>query len=235
MLSYLAAPMARAGGVFPDARITLCLAAPRRYPKLRSRRRDHARRRRAYAEDARRGRRGRNLASGTCEYQQEPRRPRPHRTQERPAYRTPSPPRRAVLTTTMNERSSVTMDPRTSGCRGRSPRASPSTASGTCRRHPAPRDFAGNRRSPHGRWTPRGVPAPVRPLSAPPCRPRWGRVLHTAVLSRRCSAWALMVAGSLYDLVIRSRHACSAAGVKSIHSRPASPRRAGMWPHSAHA
>jgi hypothetical protein len=63
----------------------------------------------------------------------------------------------------------------------------------------------------------------------------WGRALHTAILSRRCAAWALVSAGSLYELAIRRRHACSTAGVKWIHSRPAGPRRAGTWPHSAHA
>ena len=39
------------------------------------------------------------------------RRPDPHRTHERPAYRTPQAPGRAVLTSTISERSSVTMHP----------------------------------------------------------------------------------------------------------------------------
>jgi hypothetical protein len=43
-------------------------------------------------------------------------------------------------------------------------------------------------------------------------------MFHPAVLSRRCSAWASMSAGSLYDLVTRSGQACSAEGVKSTHS-----------------
>ena len=73
-------------------------------------------------------------------------------------------------------------------------------------------------------------PAPWPPPSARSGQPRWGRALHTAILSRRCAAWALISGGSLYELAIFCRQACSAAGVKVIHSRPASPRRAGRQP-----
>ena len=64
----------------------------------------------------------------TCQARRTPRRPPAHRTQERPAYRTPSPPDRAVLITTMNRRSSVSMHPRTPGYPYQRPSRSPSTS-----------------------------------------------------------------------------------------------------------
>ena len=51
----------------------------------------------------------------------------PHRTQERPAYRTPRPPRRAVLSRHNEQRSSMTMDPRTPGRPDQSSSRTPST------------------------------------------------------------------------------------------------------------
>ena len=54
-------------------------------------------------------------------------RARPHRTPKRPAYPAPTHPRRTVLTMTINERSSVTMHPRSRGYPHRAP-SSPSSA-----------------------------------------------------------------------------------------------------------
>src|ERR1019366_327538 len=66
------------------------------------------------------------------------------------------------------------------------PSSSSGTAGGISRARRARRAGAGTRRSPHGRCTPCGPPAPA-PLLSARCDPRqWGRVLHTAILSRRC-------------------------------------------------
>ena len=108
----------------------------------------------------------------TCQGRQAPRRPRPHRTQERPAYRTPQAPGRAVLTITMNKGSSVTMHPRTSGCPDRSPSPSPSTAAGRQPPRPARSASGGTRKSPGGRAVRPFLPALRLPLSARSGRPR---------------------------------------------------------------
>ena len=73
----------------------------------------------------------------TCQARRTPSRPRAHRTPKRPAYPAPTHPGRTVLTMTINERSSVTMHPRTPGCQDRSPSpALPAPPPGTRPPHP---------------------------------------------------------------------------------------------------
>src|SRR5216683_305307 len=95
------------------------------------------------------------------------------------------------------------------------------------RPHPAATAPAGNHRSRDGTLAPPLSPAPWLPPSGPPCPRQWGRVLHTAFLSRRCAAWVLTSGGSLYELAILRRHAVSISAVKQIHRRPPGPRREG--------
>ncbi len=87
------------------------LAHPPHRPAPRAVRRGRARRLAGHAGGHPRLRRLPPDLVAACQARRAARRPRPHRTQEGPAYRATDPPGRPVLTLTMNERSSVAMHP----------------------------------------------------------------------------------------------------------------------------